>query len=136
MERELFHTCDFDLSRCLERAHLTALPQPRQHLPKALQPHLKVLNNLFRQLVRLRQVVEIRQAPILEPEDVKTRLVARLKLSVAVAAPATFRRVFLMPGGYCRELIRCPRLEHIKCPVVHSGVQVNSWSANGRCEGN
>ena len=25
--------------------------------------------------------------------------------------------------------------EHIKCPVVHSGVQVNSWSADARCEG-
>ena len=75
------------------------LPQHRQHLPKAVKPGLQVLDDLLGELVRLRQVVQIDQALVLEPEDVEAGLVPGRQLLVAVAPPAALGRFPLIPRG-------------------------------------
>ena len=59
------------------------LPQPRQHLPKAVKPSLQVLDDLLGEFVRFRQVVQIDQALVLEPEGIEAGLVASRQFLVA-----------------------------------------------------
>ena len=69
------------------------LPQPREHLPKALKPSLQILDDLFGEFVRFGQVFQIDQALVLEPEEVEAGLVAGRQFLVAVAPPAALGRI-------------------------------------------
>ena len=66
---------------------------------KLVKPSLQVLDDLFGEFVRFRQVVQIDQALVLEPEDVEAGLVAGSQFLVAVAPPAALGRIPFVPGG-------------------------------------
>ena len=72
--------------------------QPRQHLAETVEASLKVFDDLFGEVVGLRQVVQVRQALVPEPENIETGLVARADLLIAVAAPTALRCLLLVPG--------------------------------------
>lgn len=81
-------------------SRLTNSAQARQHGPKTTQPRLQVLNDLLRQLIRLRQIVQIREALVLEPEDIQAGLVARGQFLVCVLTPAALRTLLRVPRRF------------------------------------
>lgn len=65
------------------------LRQPSGDIPKRGKRRFQVFNDLLLQDIRRRQVVEIVQAVIFQPEDIKTRLVTGHQVFVA-EEPETF----------------------------------------------
>ena len=64
--------------------------------PKAFQCALQILDNIIRQLIGRRQIVQIGERFVLDPEDVKACLVPRKNLRDFKLAPAAVR-VFFAP---------------------------------------
>lgn len=62
---------------------ITLTPPP----PKSSESGLQILSNLFRQLIRIREVVEVGEGIVFEPEDVKVGFVAGDDLLVGGFAP-------------------------------------------------
>jgi hypothetical protein len=63
--------------------------QASENFSEAIQARLKILDNIFGQIVRLWQVIEVGEALVLQPEHVRAGFVARDQLFVRVASPAT-----------------------------------------------
>ena len=78
-------------------AHLSR-SETGEHLAEALQACFEVFDDLFGEVVGLRQVVQVRQALVLEPENIEAGLVAHPDLLITVTAPASFGCVLLVPG--------------------------------------
>ena len=78
-------------------APLRFVVQAGQHRPKAVQARFEVFDDLLGQLVRFRQVVEVGEAFVFEPEDIETGLVARGEFFVCVLAPAAVGVLFGVP---------------------------------------
>lgn len=77
---------------------LPALVQTCQHRPKTTQPRLQVLNDLLGQLIRLRQIIEVGETFVLEPEDIETGFITAHEFFVGIFTPAALRTLFPIPG--------------------------------------
>jgi hypothetical protein len=89
-----------------------------EHLPKTSQPRLQVLNDLLRWSLGFRQVVQVGEAPILQPEDIQARLVPYHKFLIAEAAPVPLASPSVgSPSVTLHCLIR-PRLHRIPRPLL------------------
>jgi hypothetical protein len=66
---------------------LRCLVQPRQNLAKTIEVRLQVLNDLFRQLVRLGQIVGIGKAFVPQPENIEAGFIAGDQIVIGVSAP-------------------------------------------------
>ena len=53
---------------------LPALPQTGEHFTKTIQASLQVFNDLFGEVVGLWQVIQVRQALVLEPGNIEAGL--------------------------------------------------------------
>ena len=69
---------------------LGALSQPDQHFTKAVQTRFKVFDDLLGQFFGFRQIIEIGEAFVLEPEYIQTSLITRDQLLVAEFTPTAF----------------------------------------------
>jgi len=74
-----------DLACC--PAELCDFIQPCQNLTEAIQSRFQVFDDLLGKIVRLWQVIEVREALVLKPEDIEACLVARGQLLVGELAP-------------------------------------------------
>ena len=64
---------------------------------EAVQAGFQILDDLGRQIVRLRQIVQIGQALVLEPENIQAGLVAGQNLLDVEFSPAPFRVFDFVP---------------------------------------
>ena len=69
-------------------------PQGQEHILQTRQSRLQALDDLFGQLLRLGQVVEVGEAVVLQPEEVEAGFVAGGQLGVGELPPAA-GRIFL-----------------------------------------
>jgi hypothetical protein len=79
---------------------LCDLIQTHQNPAEATQPCLEVLDDLLGKLIWLRQVIEVSEALVFEPEDIEARLVARGQLLIGELALATFRVLVRIPSCF------------------------------------
>jgi hypothetical protein len=61
------------------------------NLFKAFDIRLQILDNVARQDIRVRQIIQVGQDLILEPGDIETGLVPRQDIFVGKSPPASFR---------------------------------------------
>ena len=72
--------------------------QGRSNGAEALQASLNVVDDFLSQVRGLREIVEIGEAVILEPEEVEAGFIAGNELVVAILPPTAFRVLFGVPG--------------------------------------
>lgn len=75
------------------------LLQTGQHTPKALQSGFQILDDVLRNIVRLRKVIQITQGFIPQPEDVQAGLIPLKDVVEGITPPPTIR-VVLAPGFF------------------------------------
>lgn len=81
----------------LQSRFFLLLRQRSDDFPEAAQSRLKVINNLRRQFIRFREIVQISQALVLQPEDVQAGFIPADDLVIAESAPAPLGIILLVP---------------------------------------
>ena len=87
------------------------LLQPRRHIPKRGQRGFQVIDDLLLQHVRRRQIVEIVQTLVLQPEQIQAGLVAEPNIAIPLPTPgeevvADYALIGLTLGRHPLSLVR------------------------------